>query len=329
MKIGAICCALMPIFREREIGFALRALEGAGAGRRRRVPRSRARRGGGGDAGGATPDGDTAPRGGVEHVLVVGADGAPALPKTEGARWHDFAAAVAGQEPDAAAIVARKPAPDGALPALLHLRLDRRAERRPAPLRRAHPGGDDGGRAPRPRPRRHDLHPHPARPPDRAALRDVAELRARLDPGHPGRLGRRAAAPRRCASGTAPSCRRRRRSSPTWCGWSRRARSGAAGAADLRRHRRRGAAGAGRARDRACSRAAVCGAWGSTESCLGALAAPGDDPEKVWGTDGRALAGTRIRIVDDDGQGARPRRGGQLRGRPAAASSRATSTVPT
>jgi 3-phosphoshikimate 1-carboxyvinyltransferase len=46
--------------------------------------------------------------------------------------------------------------------------------------------------------------------------------------------------------------------------------------------------------------ASVCGAWGSTESCLGALAAPGDDPAKVWGTDGRALAGTRIRIVDED-----------------------------
>ena len=48
--------------------------------------------------------------------------------------------------------------------------------------------------------------------------------------------------------------------------------------------------------------ASVCGAWGSTESCLGALAAPGDDPAKVWGSDGRALAGTRIRIVDDSGQ---------------------------
>ena len=48
--------------------------------------------------------------------------------------------------------------------------------------------------------------------------------------------------------------------------------------------------------------AAVCGAWGSTESCLGALAAPGDDPEKVWGTDGRALAGTRIRVVDEQGK---------------------------
>jgi cyclohexanecarboxylate-CoA ligase len=48
--------------------------------------------------------------------------------------------------------------------------------------------------------------------------------------------------------------------------------------------------------------AAVCGAWGSTESCLAALADPGDDPERVWGTDGRALAGTELRVTDDDGQ---------------------------
>jgi 3-phosphoshikimate 1-carboxyvinyltransferase len=47
--------------------------------------------------------------------------------------------------------------------------------------------------------------------------------------------------------------------------------------------------------------AAVCGAWGTTETCLGALAAPGDDPAKVWGTDGRALAGVELRITDDAG----------------------------
>ena len=47
--------------------------------------------------------------------------------------------------------------------------------------------------------------------------------------------------------------------------------------------------------------AAVCGAWGTTETCLGSLAAPGDEPAKVWGTDGRALAGVRLRITDDDG----------------------------
>jgi 3-phosphoshikimate 1-carboxyvinyltransferase len=47
--------------------------------------------------------------------------------------------------------------------------------------------------------------------------------------------------------------------------------------------------------------AAVCGAWGTTETCLGALAAPSDEPAKVWGTDGRALNGVRLRITDDDG----------------------------
>src|SRR5262249_1076741 len=60
--------------------------------------------------------------------------------------------------------------------------------------------------------------------------------------------------------------------------------------------------------------AAVCGAWGSTESCLAALAAPGDDPEMVWGTDGRALAGTRIRVSDDEGNAAPPSTEGNFEG---------------
>jgi 3-phosphoshikimate 1-carboxyvinyltransferase len=47
--------------------------------------------------------------------------------------------------------------------------------------------------------------------------------------------------------------------------------------------------------------AAVCGAWGTTESCLGSLSAPGDEPVKQWGTDGRALDGVRLRVTDDDG----------------------------
>lgn len=48
--------------------------------------------------------------------------------------------------------------------------------------------------------------------------------------------------------------------------------------------------------------AAVCGAWGTTESCLGSLAAPSDEPAKVWGTDGRALRGITLRIADEDGR---------------------------
>jgi len=47
--------------------------------------------------------------------------------------------------------------------------------------------------------------------------------------------------------------------------------------------------------------AAVCGAFGTTETCLGSLAAPQDAPALVWGTDGKLLDGVRARIVSDDG----------------------------
>ncbi len=47
---------------------------------------------------------------------------------------------------------------------------------------------------------------------------------------------------------------------------------------------------------------AVCGAWGTTETCLGTLSAPGDEPIKVWGTDGRPLRGIDVRITDDEGR---------------------------
>ena len=47
---------------------------------------------------------------------------------------------------------------------------------------------------------------------------------------------------------------------------------------------------------------AVCGAFGTTETCLGALSAPTDEQVKVWGTDGRALEGIQLRITDDEGR---------------------------
>ncbi|MCU1476728.1 MAG: 3-phosphoshikimate 1-carboxyvinyltransferase [Subtercola sp.] len=46
----------------------------------------------------------------------------------------------------------------------------------------------------------------------------------------------------------------------------------------------------------------ILGAFGTTETCLGTLASPGDRPEDAWGSDGRALPGIRIRIVDDEGR---------------------------
>ena len=55
-------------------------------------------------------------------------------------------------------------------------------------------------------------------------------------------------------------------------------------------------------RSREALGAEVGGAWGTTESCLGCAFAPGDPPERAWGTDGRALDGVRVRVVDDDGR---------------------------
>jgi cyclohexanecarboxylate-CoA ligase len=48
-------------------------------------------------------------------------------------------------------------------------------------------------------------------------------------------------------------------------------------------------------------RTAVCGAFGTTEGCLATLASPRDPPQKAWGTDGRALRSIGIRIRDDAG----------------------------
>ncbi|MFI5823376.1 3-phosphoshikimate 1-carboxyvinyltransferase [Streptomyces rishiriensis] len=45
----------------------------------------------------------------------------------------------------------------------------------------------------------------------------------------------------------------------------------------------------------------VCGAFGTTETCLGALSSPGDEPRQRWGSDGRALDGIELRVTDDEG----------------------------
>lgn len=45
----------------------------------------------------------------------------------------------------------------------------------------------------------------------------------------------------------------------------------------------------------------VCGAWGTTEGCLVTAGTPADPPEKAWQTDGRLLPTMHLRIVDADG----------------------------
>jgi cyclohexanecarboxylate-CoA ligase len=289
MKVGAICCALMPIFREREIGFALRrskarVLVVADEFRGRRH---------------ADEVASMVGESGVEHVLVVGADGAPTLPKTDGPRWHDFTAATAAQEPDTEAIVERKPAPTalsqlfftsgstGEPKGVLH-RYDALTRAAMMEVEHLGLGRDDTIFIPTPLAHQTGLlygmwlafalgstqviqdvwDPHVAANALRqwdgtfvqAATPFLADLVRVIDAGEE----------------VAPPA--------------------------LRIFVVTGAAVPRALAERATQvlSASVCGAWGSTESCLGALAAPGDDPAKVWGTDGRALAGTRIRIVDED-----------------------------
>jgi len=295
MKIGAICCALMPIFREREIGFALRrskarVLVVAEEFRGRRHAEEAATMLAGANGAGPLP---------VEHVLVVGRDGAPALPETDGARWHDFATAVAGQEPDTEAIVARKPGPT----ALSQLFFTSGSTGEPKGV----------------------LHRYDAL--TRAAMMEVEHLGLGRDDtifiptplAHQTGLlygmwlsfalgstqviqdvwdARRGAQALREWDGTFVQA-----ATPFLADLVRVVEAGEEPAPPaLRIFVVTGAAVPRALAERATSvlSASVCGAWGSTESCLGALAAPGDDPAKVWGTDGRALAGTRIRIVDDE-----------------------------
>lgn len=48
--------------------------------------------------------------------------------------------------------------------------------------------------------------------------------------------------------------------------------------------------------------AEVGGGFGTTESCMGAGFVPGAQDERAWTSDGRALANVRLRVVDDDGR---------------------------
>ncbi|HEX4304979.1 MAG TPA: 3-phosphoshikimate 1-carboxyvinyltransferase [Solirubrobacterales bacterium] len=317
MKIGAICCALMPIFREREIGFALRrskarvlvvADEFRG---RRHADETASMLADGNDVDGPKNH-DMAHfsahqhegAAGVEHVLVVGAAGASALPRTDdadGVNWHDFAAALAGQEPDAEAIVARKPAPTalsqlfftsgstGEPKGVLH-RYDALTRAAMMEVEHLGLGRDDTIFIPTPLAHQTGLLYGMWLA---FALGSTQMIQDVWDPHV-------AAKALREWDGTFVQA-----ATPFLADLVRVVEAGEEAAPPaLRIFVVTGAAVPRALAERATTvlSASVCGAWGSTESCLGALAAPGDDPAKVWGTDGRALAGTRIRIVDDSDQ---------------------------
>ncbi|MFN8162310.1 MAG: 3-phosphoshikimate 1-carboxyvinyltransferase [Solirubrobacterales bacterium] len=299
MKVGAVCCPLMPIFREREVAQALE--------------RSRARvlvipeRFRGRDHLGETralvescaagsPESSIR----LEHVLVVCGDVAPDLTESGGVRWHDFAAATTTRAVDRAAIEARKPAPEaiaqllftsgtsGEPKGVLH-RYD--ALTRAAAMQLEHLGLGRDDRIFIPTPLAHQtglLYGMWLA----FILGSTQILQDVWDPVRGVRTLRE-------WNGTFAQA-----ATPFLADLVEVVEEGEAAPSSLRIFVVTGAAVPRALAEKATHvlDASICGAWGSTESCLGALTAPGDPREKVWGTDGRALAGTSIRVTNDSGK---------------------------
>ena len=301
-RIGAVICPVMPIFRQREMAFMLRrsgarVLAVPDRFRGRDYPAEIA----------ALPTSVRKPMA-LEHVLVVGGD--DELPVGDQLRWHRFETAVARQVPDEAVLDASRPAPDalaqllftsgtsGEPKGVLH-RMD--SLTRAAAMEIRHLGLTSSDRVFVPSPLAHQtgfLYG--------MWLAFVLGVPQILQPVWDGP--------------TALQMLRR------WDGTFVQAATpflaDLAAAVDdagvqpeaLRIFVATGAAVPRQLAEQATRTlgAAVCGAWGTTETCLGSLSAPQDDPASCWGTDGRALAGVRIRVTDDDGNVLAPGRQGNF-----------------
>ncbi|MFF8993549.1 3-phosphoshikimate 1-carboxyvinyltransferase [Streptomyces sp. NPDC014983] len=296
LRIGAVCCPLMPIFRQRELAFALRR---SGA-RVLLVPdRFRHREYARETAAWLAEDPDA--RSGLRHVSVVSADRAPVeLPTDDaGLAWSDWNATVAAAEPDPLSLAARHPAPDavaqllftsgttGEPKGVLH-RHDTLAHAVRLQVERL--GLDDGDVIHIPSPLAHQtgfLYGMWL-----GVTLGVPQLvQAQWDAGTALRaMGEHGATFVQAAT-------------PFLADLVRLVRAGRAAPSALRVFVVAGAAVPRTLAEEATEvlGTAVCGGFGTTETCLGALSGPGDEPSKAWGTDGRAMDGVRLRVTDDTG----------------------------
>lgn len=290
-RIGAISCPLMPIFREREMSFMV----GRARARVLVAPAEFRGRDHVSETLGLLAGPDAAM---IEHVVVVGGGSRP-LPVDGTARWHRYADLTGGRAPDRACLDARRPAPDalaqllftsgtsGEPKGVLH-RMD--SLTRAAGMEVRHLGLTCADRVFIPSPLAHQtgflygmwlaitlgvaqiLQPVWT---GRAALDTLRRWEATFTQAATPFLADLVGAVER--TGQQPEALQI---------------FVATGAAVPRTLAERATRELG---------AVVCGAWGTTETCLGTLAAPGDEAALVWGTDGRALSGVGVRVVDDEG----------------------------
>ncbi len=292
LRIGAVCCPLMPIFGRREVSHALR--------------RSKARvfvvpeRFRGRDHLSETQVLLADEEGlAVEHVLVAGAGEHVDLLSRSGMQWHDLATATEQEKTDVEAIAARAPKPDaiaqllftsgttGEPKGVLH-RFDALTRAAAMEIEHLRLGRDDVLFIPSPLAHQTGF---------LYGMWEAFVLGATQllqDVWEPVRAARAL----RAWGGSFVQA-----ATPFLTDLVRVVEEGEPRPSALRIFVVTGAAVPRALAEHATSvlDTAVLGAWGSTESCLGTLAAPSDEPAKRWGTDGRALAGTQIRITDDEG----------------------------
>ncbi|MEU9325937.1 3-phosphoshikimate 1-carboxyvinyltransferase [Streptomyces canus] len=297
LRIGAVCCPLMPILRQREMAFALRR-SGASVLLIADHFRSRDHRRETEAWFAEEPTG----RARVRHVAVVSGDREPVeLPVgTPGVTWHDWGTITAAAEVDPDALATRRPAPD-ALAQLLFT------------------SGTTG--EPKGVLHRNDTLAHAARlQAERIGLddRDVVFIPSPLAHQTGFLYGMWSAialgVPQLLQAHWNPRTALRvmtayratfmQAATPFLADLVKEVEAGGAAPATLGAVVVTGAAVPRTLAERATAvlGTAVCGAFGTTETCLGSLSAPSDPPAKVWGTDGRALPGVGLRVTDDTGQ---------------------------
>jgi 3-phosphoshikimate 1-carboxyvinyltransferase len=291
-RIGAISCPLMPIFRQREMAFMLRRSKArvlfvADEFRGRDYPS---------EVAGLLDAGADAPK--LDHVVVLDGDGA--LPSGSSANWHRYSEASAAVTVDRVALDARRPAPNalaqllftsgtsGEPKGVLH-RMN--ALSRAAAMQIRHLSLTSDDRIYIPSPLAHQT----------GFLYGmwVAVLLGSAQIVQPVWDGRTSLQVLRRWQGTFIQA-----ATPFLADLVDEVEHSGDQPDALRIFVATGAAVPRGLAERATRTlgAAVCGAWGTTETCLGSLSAPGDEPAKCWGTDGRALTGVKIRITDDEGR---------------------------
>ncbi|MEU5693062.1 3-phosphoshikimate 1-carboxyvinyltransferase [Actinosynnema sp. NPDC020468] len=291
LRIGAVCCPLMPIFRNREIEFMLRR---AGARVLVTVERFRDRAHAAEISEWLTEPEST---GALEHVVVIG--GRPQVPADAGGtRWHDWEV-LRATTVDRAALDALDPAAGTTAQLLFtsgttgepkgvrhrHGTLDRAVAAQAARL-----GLTDADTVYVPSPLAHQtgfLYGM------WLAIRLGATtiVQAVWDP----KAGLRAL---RDHGGTFVQA-----ATPFLADLTAAVEHGETAPPTLRVFVATGAAVPRALAQRATRRleVAVCGAFGTTETCLGSLSGPDDGGDAVWGSDGRAMDGTLLRVTDDAG----------------------------